>query len=103
MNSQIPTQFSTKVELWNSPFREVTICFTPMIRAGCEPSLDYSYVAFLFQPLDRYAKKVEHYFMPRSRGWTEQSQAEWAKVMSLLPEGFDINKSFEQTTIDLAL
>lgn len=102
MNSPIPIQFSTKVELWNSAFREVLVCFTPLIRAGCDPDLNHSYVSFIFKPLNPSAKTVEYYFMPRVR-WTEQHELEWKKVMLMLPTLFDINESFSQTTIDMVL
>jgi hypothetical protein len=102
VSSQIPIQFSTEVELWGPEFRKVQICFTPMIRAGCDPELAYSYTTFIFKFRDSSKKPVEHYFMPRSR-WTDQHFEEWKKVMALLPAGFDINHAFEQTTIDLVL
>jgi len=92
----------TKVELWDSPFREVLVLFKPMIRAGCDPELAYSYVSFIFKPLDSSKKPVEYYFMPRNR-WIAEHHEEWNKVMAMMPATFDINSSFEQTTIDLVL
>jgi hypothetical protein len=100
VNTQIPTQYSTTVELSDSPFRDVMVCFTPMLRAGCEPDWRWSYVKFIFRQFGM--KDVEHSFMPVER-WNEHHFIEWHKVMAELPKSFDIDRVFEQAALDLVL
>jgi hypothetical protein len=102
MTTQIPTQCSTTIELTGSIFRRVLICFTPAIRAGCDPEFDWSYISFVFTPRNSFEKPVEHYFLPRKR-WHAGHHEEWAKVMAMLPESIDMVRLFEQTTVDLVL
>lgn len=98
---QIPEQYSTKIELPASQnYREVLVCFVPMIRAGCEPDWRWSHMTFIFTRLD--GKEERRSFIPVYR-WTDEHMKEWHATLELMPAGFQIEHVFEQACTDLVL
>jgi len=102
MQTVIPQQFKSEAVFEGpGPFRKLTVFFTPLVRAGCDPELDWSYVNFLFEARGGQPNQ-EFSFMPRNR-WTSDHYNQWEKVLTMVPDGFNIETSFEQATIDLVL
>ena len=79
----------------------MTVFFIPLVRAGCDPELDWSYVNFAFQARANFHDETFN-FMPRNR-WTSDHYNQWEKVLAMVPDGFNIETSFKQATIDLVL
>lgn len=102
MHTAIPQQFKSEAVFEGpGPFRKLTVFFTPLVRAGCDPELDWSYVSFMFEA--RFGGVDQEFsFMPRNR-WLSDHYNQWEKVLAMLPEGFNIETSFKQATIDLVL